>query len=170
MLIHQFWNFWKIWSSYFDNIFYSIGSICEFSMDLNSLDSTLESCFIMSYSKIQPVKRYKPFLPENCHFLIFFEIWTKKINFFKNVRNYFKGFSTRFLVVFMIRNTSKLSIKSKKVSFWSKNPIFEAFWRNFHLNGRFRPQSDLLHGNSWSESSLRQILHLGRGLTPNLVQ
>ena len=51
-------TFGKIWFSYFAHIFYSIESIPDFSMNLDSLDSTLQNWLIMSYSKNQPLKRY----------------------------------------------------------------------------------------------------------------
>ena len=57
-------NFGKIWFIGFDDIFYSIESIPDFSMVLDSLDSTLQNWFIMSYSKNSRFKRYEPIFDE----------------------------------------------------------------------------------------------------------
>ena len=58
-------NFGKIWFIGFDHIFYSIESIPDFLMNLNSLDSTLQNWLIMSYSKNSRFKRYETFLVKN---------------------------------------------------------------------------------------------------------
>ena len=48
-------NFGKIWFIGFDHIFCSIESIGDFSPFLVRLDSSLQKCLIMSYSKNQPL-------------------------------------------------------------------------------------------------------------------
>ena len=58
-------NYGKIRFTCFDHIFYSIESIPDFSMNLNSLDPTLQNWLIMSYSKNSRFKRYETFLVKN---------------------------------------------------------------------------------------------------------
>ena len=68
-------NFGKIWFTCFDHIFFSIESIPDFQMVLDSLDSTLQNCLIMSYSKNRPLKRYKP-------------IFGKKMKIFRKIKKF----------------------------------------------------------------------------------
>ena len=66
-------NFEQKRFSYFDHNFHSIESIQVFSKVLDSLDSALENCLIMFYSKNRPVKRYGSIFSKFSRFFLKFQ-------------------------------------------------------------------------------------------------